>query len=225
MQNNIKICEIKKKYGKKTVLDGISFEAPRGSITGIIGVNGSGKSTLLGILSGVLKSDGGDFLADGESLFKNRSLRDRVVGYIPQGTPLIEELTAKDNLLLWYKKDDMEKELASGVLKMLGIDEFLGVRVSKMSGGMKKRLSIGCAVANRPGVILLDEPTSALDIICREAIIDYLVKFRDAGGIIIIATHDTREIGLCDSVYILKDGKLTGADRNASSEELAEMLK
>lgn len=225
MQNNIKICDIKKKYGRKTVLDGVSFEADSGEIVGIIGVNGSGKSTLLGILSGVLRPDGGDFIADGVSLFKNRAARDGAVGYIPQGTPLIEELTAKDNLLLWYKKEDMEKELASGVLKMLGIDEFLGVRVSKMSGGMKKRLSIGCAVANRPGVILLDEPTSALDIICRESIIDYLLKFKEAGGIILIATHDTREIGLCDKVFILKGGRLTKTERDIPSDELSEMLK
>ncbi len=225
MQKLVKISDIRKKYGKKTVLDGVSFEASGGSITGILGVNGSGKSTLLGILSGVLKSDGGDFTADGVSLFKDRAARDRTVGFIPQGTPLIEELTARDNLLLWYKKEDMEKELEGGVLKMLGIDEFLGVRVSRMSGGMKKRLSIGCAVANRPGVILLDEPTSALDIICREAIIDYLLKFRDAGGIVLIATHDTREIGLCDSLYVLKGGRLIETDRNIPPEELTEMLK
>lgn len=225
MQESIKICDIKKKYGRKRVLDGVSFEASGGSIVGIIGVNGSGKSTLLGILSGVLKSDGGDFIADGASLFKDRAARDAAVGYIPQGTPLIEELTARDNLLLWYKKEDMEKELESGVLKMLGIDEFLNVRVSKMSGGMKKRLSIGCAVANRPGVILLDEPTSALDIICRESIIDYLLKFKDAGGIVIIATHDTREMGLCDKVFILKEGKLTETDPQTPSEEFAKMLK
>ena len=225
MQGSVKICDIKKKYGRKRVLDGVSFEASGGSIVGIIGVNGSGKSTLLGILSGVLRSDGGDFLADGVSLFKNRAARDAAVGYIPQGTPLIEELTARDNLLLWYKKEDMDKELDSGVLRMLGIDEFLNVRVSKMSGGMKKRLSIGCAVANRPGVILLDEPTSALDIICRESITDYLLKFKEAGGIIIIATHDTREMGLCDKVFILKDGKLTETDPETPPEEFADMLK
>ena len=224
MQNSIKISDIRKKYGKKTVLDGVSFEARGGSIVGIIGVNGSGKSTLLGILSGVLKPDGGEFEADGVSLFKDRSARDRIVGFVPQGTPLIEELSARDNLLLWYTKENMEAELNSGVLRMLGIDEFLGVRVSRMSGGMKKRLSIGCAVANRPGVILLDEPTSALDIICRESIIDYLVKFREAGGIVIIATHDTREIGLCDDLYILKHGHLSATDPTIEPEKLTEML-
>lgn len=219
----IEICGIEKKYGKKEVLKGVSFSAESGSIVGVIGVNGSGKSTLLGILSGVITGSG-DFLLDGVSLMKNRSLREACVGYIPQGTPLIEELSARDNLLLWYKKSDMEAELSSGVLRLLGIDEFLGVRVSRMSGGMKKRLSIGCAVARRPGVILLDEPTSALDIVCREAISGYLKKFKESGGIAVIATHDVKEIDLCDEIYVLKDGVLSRYEKGADTAELVEAL-
>ena len=220
---NISVCDIRKKYGRRDVLRGVSFEAASGSIIGIVGVNGSGKSTLLGILSGVL-SGKGDFLADGKSLVKDRALRERVVGYVPQGTPLIEELTAKDNLLLWYSKKDMEAELESGVLRLLGINEFLKTRVSRMSGGMKKRLSIGCAVAKRPGVILLDEPTSALDVLCRKSIADYLRKFREAGGIVVIATHDVKELDLCDEVYVLRDGVLKRHDAGDGESRLEEML-
>ena len=221
---HINVKNISKKYGKKTVLSGVSFEADNGTIVGIIGVNGSGKSTLLGILSGVLRPGGGEFLIDGVDMLKDRAARSNTVGYVPQGTPLIEELTARDNLLLWYPKEQMERELDGGVLRLLGIDEFLGKRVSRLSGGMKKRLSIGCAVASRPNVILLDEPTSALDIICREAISDYLKKFRDAGGIAVLSTHDTDEIGLCDEVYILKNGKLTRAANDIADADIAEML-
>ncbi|MBQ7714841.1 MAG: ABC transporter ATP-binding protein [Clostridia bacterium] len=219
------VYDIKKKYGKKTVLDGVSFETESSRIVGILGVNGSGKSTLLGILSGVIGADSGDFTADGTSLFKDRTKRESTVGYIPQGTPLIEELSARDNLLLWYSKDAMKAELERGVLKMLGIDEFIGVRVSRMSGGMKKRLSIGCAVANSPEVILLDEPTSALDVLCREEIRSYLVKFKEAGGIAILATHDLSEIDLCDDVYVLKDGKLIRIDRDTDGGDISEILK
>lgn len=204
---HIEIKDIKKSYDKKkTTLKGVSFSAESGEIVGLLGANGSGKSTLLNILAGVQRSGGGDFLCDGKSLFKDRALREKTVGFIPQGTPLIEELTARDNLLLWYTKDSMERELESGVLKMLGVDRFLGSTVSRISGGMKKRLSIGCAVASHPQVILLDEPTAALDIICKESIMDYLLKFREAGGIVILATHDIREVELCDSLYILKGG-------------------
>ncbi len=221
----IGVIDIKKKYGKKTVLDGVTFETESSRIVGILGVNGSGKSTLLGILSGVIGADSGDFTADGASLFKDRAKRENTVGYIPQGTPLIEELSARDNLLLWYTKDAMKAELERGVLKMLGIDEFIGTRVSRMSGGMKKRLSIGCAVANSPEVILLDEPTSALDVLCREEIRSYLLKFKEAGGIAILATHDLSEIDLCDDVYVLKNGKLIRIDRETDGADISGILK
>ncbi len=218
----LEVRDVRKKYGKNEVLRDVSFETERGSIVGIIGLNGSGKSTLLGILSGILPGDG-TFLIDGADMMKNGAERAKNVGYVPQGTPLIEELSAKDNLLLWYKKSDMEAELDHGVLKLLGIDEFLKKRVSRMSGGMKKRLSIGCSVASRPNVILLDEPTTALDVLCRERIADYLIKFRAAGGVAVIATHDTAEVELCDRVYVLKDGALSlyEGERTGLSDMLA----
>lgn len=87
----------------------------------------------------------------------------------------------------------MKKELNSGILAMLGIDEFLNVRVSKMSGGMKKRLSIGCAVANNPHILILDEPGAALDLVCKERIYSYLKDFKSKGGIVLISTHEEYE--------------------------------
>lgn len=120
----------------------------------------------------------------------------------------MEELTAWDNLRLWYEKDELKKELDGGVLDMLGIPDFLKVPVRKMSGGMKKRLSIGCSVANHPKLLLLDEPSAALDLICKERIGNYLKDFKAQGGSIILATHDVQEIELCDAWYILKNGML-----------------
>jgi ABC-2 type transport system ATP-binding protein len=77
-----------------------------------------------------------------------------------------------------------------------------------MSGGMKKRLSIGCAVAGRPPIVLLDEPTAALDLACKRAIAEYLRGYKAAGGLLILTTHDVLELELCDEWYILKDGSL-----------------
>ena len=130
-----------------------------------------------------------------------------MLGLVPQKPPLFEELTAKDNLLLWYDKAEMERELNGGVLNMLGIDAFLKVPVSKMSGGMKKRLSIGCAVAHHPKILLLDEPSAALDLICKERIANYLLEYKSRGNTVLLATHDANEISLCDELYILKNGK------------------
>lgn len=205
----IQLKGIKKNYGKKQVLKDINLSAESGKCIGILGGNGCGKSTLLSILSGVQIADGGNFLYDGNDLFKFEKQRARLVGYVPQGTPLIEELNALDNLSLWYDKETLKKELENGVLKMLGIDKFLKTTVSKMSGGMKKRLSIGCAIWGKPPILILDEPMAALDLACKQNIKEYLTNHKNNGGIIIMATHDILEIEMCDDWYIMKDGLLT----------------
>lgn len=201
------IVNITKQYKKKTVLNQVSLPVPAGTCIGILGSNGCGKSTLLSILGGTLKGESGSFLWQGKDLLADKQEHRQVVGYVPQEPPLLEELTAFDNLLLWYEKKDMEAALYDGVLAMLGINDFLKVPVAKMSGGMKKRLAIGCAVANHPKILLLDEPSAALDLLCRERILNYLKEFKGEGGTILLATHDVQELSLCDTCYILKEGK------------------
>lgn len=220
----MKIENIKKKYGKKTVLEGVSLTAEKGMCIGILGTNGSGKSTLLSILAGIQKSDGGEFSYNGIGLLKNTKKRSEIVGYVPQSTPLLDELNAYDNLKLWYTAEDMEKSLSSGVLAMLGIQKFLKVPVCKMSGGMKKRLAIGCAVAHNPQILLLDEPSAALDLVCKERISNYLLDFKAQGGIIILATHDVQELPLCDKLYILKNGVLGDYEYDGNVHRLAGRL-
>ncbi len=205
---NIEIKKIEKSFGKRNVLSGVSFSAKSGKSIGLLGENGSGKSTLFAVLTGLQKGNG-QFICDGVDLMRDTVKRAELVGFIPQNSPLIGELSAKDNLRLWYDKRQMEQSLENGVLKTLGIDAFLNVPVSKMSGGMKKRLSIGCAVAHNPKILLLDEPSAALDIVCKEKIINYINEFKQNGGIVIIATHDIYELVMCDELYILKNGVVT----------------
>lgn len=201
----IEIKDIRKSFGKKRVLEGVDITCSEGKCIGILGGNGSGKSTLFSILTGLIKADGGSFTIDGKAI--DGKNRESLIGLVPQKPPLFEELNAKDNLLLWYDKEAMERELEDGVLAMLGIDQFLKTTVSKMSGGMKKRLSIGCAVAHQPKVLLLDEPSAALDLICKERIANYLLDYKARGNTVLLATHDVNEIELCDELYILKNGK------------------
>lgn len=220
----IEITGIKKSFRKKAVLRGVDLTAQGGQRIGILGGNGSGKSTLLSILAGIQTADGGAFRLDGEDLLTRHRLRAAAVGYVPQGTPLIEELTAKDNLLLWYSRRELEQELQTGVLAMLGIGEFLKTPVSKLSGGMKKRLSIGCAMAKRPPVLLLDEPTAALDLACKRQIDSYLRRYTDAGGLVILTTHDAGELAACDRLFILKNGVLTPYTFDGDLNALVERL-
>ena len=220
----IEIQNLSKSYGKTRVLRNISISAKGGSCIGIIGANGSGKSTLLSVLSGVLERDDGAFLFNGEDLFKNRKKRSHLVGYVPQGTPLIEELSCWDNLLLWYDRNQLKKELENGILKLLGIDAFIKMPVRKLSGGMKKRLAIGCAMAKHPPILLLDEPTAALDIACKQKIWKYLEHFKKAGGLVFLTTHEAQELSICDKIYLIKYGVAEEYVYNGDFKQLADSL-
>jgi ABC-2 type transport system ATP-binding protein len=160
-------------------------------------------------------------------MLKETSERERLIGYVPQENPLIAELTARDNLRLWYANSryDMNQELERGTLAMLGIPEFINVRVDAMSGGMKKRLSIGCAVANDPPVLILDEPDAALDLICKEAIRDYLAEHKRRGGIVIITTHDEEALSIVDKLMVMQNGVLREVDRTLRGDGLLAELK
>lgn len=219
----IEVKSISKSYGKKEVLKNVTFTATGGESIGILGKNGSGKSTLFSVLCGI-QMGRGEFLCDGTDLMKKAKERERICGYIPQEPPLFAELSAYDNLLLWYSAADIKKSLDGGVLAVLGIDEFLSVPVSKMSGGMKKRLSIGCAVSNGPSVLFLDEPSGALDIVCRQKIEKYLNGFREKGGITVTATHDIHELSRVESLYVLSDGVLSLYKGERDAASLARLL-
>ena len=220
----VNITHVAKSYRGKQVLKDVNLSTESGRCIGILGANGSGKSTFLNILAGVLDRDGGSFQADGKELFRDAALRQACVGFVPQGTPLLDELTAWDNLRLWYGRKELQQELEGGVLRTLGIHEFLKKPGSKLSGGMKKRLSIGCAVAKRPPILLLDEPTAALDLACKRSIAAYLQEYKRAGGLLILTTHDVLELQLCDAWDILKDGVLTPFAFDGDVDKLVESL-
>lgn len=200
------ICGIVKKFGKRTVLNGVNISVDEGSCVGLLGINGSGKSTLFNILAGISNCDAGSFIVGDRDLLKSETDDRDLIGYVPQHPPLIEELSCLDNLRLWYSKNDIKREAQDGVIKILGVDKFLKVPVHKMSGGMKKRLSIACAVAKKPKILLMDEPTAALDMICKKAVSDYIEAFKKNSGIVIVSTHDYSELDICDKLYLLKNG-------------------
>ncbi len=202
------ILDIKKKYGRKEVLRGTSFRIASGRCLGILGANGTGKSTLLKILAGVLRPDAGQFLWRGQDLLQNAKLRADSVAYVPQGTPLIEELSARDNLRLWYEPEALARSLDEGVLRELGVDAFLNTAAARLSGGMRKRLSIGCALAKDPEILLLDEPTAALDLVGKERILRCFERFRDEGGALVMVSHDPWELETCGEWRLLRGGVL-----------------
>ena len=227
----ITIKDIRKSYRSAQILSGVCIEAGEGSMTCILGKNGCGKSTLLSILAGVARADSGAFLFEEKTvssidLLRRRMDASRLIGYVPQSTPLLEELSALDNLRLWYTggKKVLRQELEEGVLKDLDIERFLHKNVRTLSGGMKKRLSIGCALAHHPRILLLDEPGAALDLIAKEQIVTWLKKFCSRGGIVLLASHELGEIENCSRAYILKDGVASPVDHRVDSAHLAALL-
>ena len=202
-------------YGRKKVLQGVTFSGERGECIGIIGPNGCGKSTLLSAMAGVLRPLSGAIRYYGKDALQNRVVFQKMTGYVPQENPLMPELSVYDNLRLWYPdKAELEKELEQGFLQILGIPEFVGKTVSKLSGGMKKRVSIGIALSGMPPVLILDEPSAALDLVCKEDIKRYLQIYLERKGTVVITTHEESELSLCNSLYVMKDGKLVQVDKS-----------
>lgn len=195
-------------YGKKTVLNNLSLSLEAGSCTFIVGANGCGKSTLFSVLAGIKRRKGGQLLLDGKKA-EAKQLQDQI-GYVPQDNPLFSELTVKDNLLLWYGgKEALQKELDGGVAEKLGLTELLKKRVSTLSGGMQRRVSIGCAMAGNPRILIMDEPGAALDLECKEILFAYLTEYRKKGGTILMSSHERSDWEMGDKIYVLKDGKLS----------------
>ena len=221
----IKVQAINKKY-KRQILKDISFEADKGQCIGILGANGCGKTTLLSIMAGVRTADSGEIYYNGKNIADNKGIIDKYVGYVPQENPLIEELSVKDNLRLWYRgnRKEFENQLYNGVGKLLGIDRYAKKTVSKLSGGMKRRLSIAIALINNASVLILDEPGAALDLICKAEIMDYLREYTKSGGTVVLTTHDEKEMELCDKIYIIKDGILKELNKAISGEQLIDQL-
>ncbi len=201
--SGISVSRIAYRYGKKPVLTDVTFTAQPGSIVGIVGINGGGKSTLLSILAGVRRPGGGSFTCCGTDLFRERGKFQELVGYLPQENPLLEDLTVTDNLRLWYGQE-IPADLP--VLRQMQLTELLQLRVKSLSGGMKRRLSIACAVAGSQPVLVLDEPSSSLDLHQKRIISDFITGFTSDGGMVLLSTHDMEEIRLCTKLVYLEDG-------------------
>lgn len=198
------------KYKNKTILSDISLTADYGQCVGLLGVNGSGKSTLLSALSGAKPVSEGTLLLNGIHASEDMKKYRQSIGYVTQENPLIPELTAMDNIRLWTSlpKQNIKNLLHTPPLSMLGVGDFLYTTVSKLSGGMKKRLSIVSVLINQPKVLLLDEPFAALDMIAKHDILDYIRYFVNENGLVIIASHEESIFDFCSKVYLINNCKL-----------------
>lgn len=221
MEMKLEIRDIRKRYGRKKVLEGISLIAEPGECTGIAGANGCGKSTLLRILAGTEKPDGGRILIDGKEM-KKPKMAAECMGFVPQESVLIPELTVADNLKLWmgfgdYKENHKRLEELCGRFQ---ITSFYRERVKNLSGGMCKRVNIVCALLHSPSVLLMDEPSASLDLVFKEELKGYIRDFTGNGGSVLLCSHDEGELALCRSLWAIKDGKAVLTPAGMPTEEI-----
>lgn len=222
----LKADGIYKKYSNKTILSGASFTAEKGDCIGIVGANGCGKSTLLKIISGAIKANRGCIYLNNQSTSCRSSAITEFTGYVPQDNPLFEDLTVYDNLRLWYSesKRSLKVDLESGIIKEFGLTDYKNYTVNKLSGGTKKRLSIICALAKEPQLLILDEPGASLDIVCKEDIKTYIRKFIDQGHTVVIASHEEGELSVCNKMYMLNEGVLRQIPVIRNGHDLIERM-
>lgn len=213
---------LRKHYRGRRVLESVSFTMCPGECVGIVGANGCGKTTLLSIVAGVLKPETGSIRYQGKELLRPGRKNFDCIAYVPQENPLFEELSVLDNLLFWYQgnRRKLEQDLQTGAPGVLGMEKELHTAAGKLSGGMKKRLSISCALAGDAPVIVLDEPGASLDLVCKTTVWGYLDQYKKAGGMILLTSHEMQELEHCDKIYILKNGMLAETQTGLSAQQL-----
>lgn len=198
----LKVEHIKKSYKKTHVLKDVSFEAHDGECIAFTGDNGSGKTTFLSILVGVEKADAGSVILDGKKVTGDMNGNSRL-GFVPQINPLPDNLKVKECLRLWC--DD--KESFEYISKRYNLVDILDKKISKLSGGMKRRVAIACAMATNPEILVMDEPTAALDVKYKTLIHKDMRRFVEDGGLLIMVTHEREEMEMCNRCYRLVKGR------------------
>ena len=191
----LKISNVCKAYGTKTVLPGTNLEIGS-EIKVLLGINGCGKSTLLKIITGVIEADGGEVVIDGTNIL-SLPPENRKIGYVPQHTALFPHLTVYDNIVYGIRSKEerqRNKEHIDLLVKMLELEEFLDKKPTQLSGGYKSRASLARALAPKPCLMLLDEPLSDVDVVMKERLLPEFKKVIHKMGIpAIYVTHDPSE--------------------------------
>ncbi|MBL7744779.1 MAG: ABC transporter ATP-binding protein [Chitinophagaceae bacterium] len=214
----VTVNNIKKRYGAKkpfvSALEGVSFEVEKGELFGIIGPDGAGKTSLFRILTTLLLADGGNVMVDGLDVVKNyKDIRERV-GYMPGRFSLYQDLTVRENLEFFATIFNTSIEANYDLVKDIysQIEPFKDRKAGKLSGGMKQKLALSCALIHRPSVLFLDEPTTGVDAVSRKEFWEMLKKLRSQGITILVSTPYMDEAGLCDRVALIQAGKIMSVD-------------
>ena len=220
----LEIKKISKEYGDMIAVNDIDLEINKGEIFGILGPNGAGKSTLIGMICGLIKRTSGEIIYE-EKETDTRRFKENI-GIVPQDFALYWDLTAEENIeffcsLYGFRGKDL-KTRVNKVLDFVGLTDVRKKKASEFSGGMKRRLNIGCAISHSPKLIIMDEPTVGIDPQSRNHILKSVLKLRDEGATIIYTSHYMQEVDdICDRIAIVDKGNIIA---EGTSEELKNLI-
>jgi ABC-2 type transport system ATP-binding protein len=222
----LKVDGLVKSFGTIRAVDSVGFEVRPGEIYGLLGPNGAGKTTTISIISGLLLPDAGEVWVDGATFRSDPQRAKRVMGVVPQDLALYEELTGRENLEFWGRIAGLTAPEARSrtveLLEALSLTDRAKDALKTYSGGMKRRINLGCALLHRPKLLLLDEPTVGIDPQARLNILEFIRGLRASGTAILYTTHYLEEAEtLCQRIGIIDHGRLLA---EGTLNELQERL-
>ena len=210
MEKLVEVKNLKKKYGFKEAVKGISFTIKENEILGLLGPNGSGKTTTIGMMLGLLKPSNGEILIDGKKIEENRNETLQKINFISPYIELPKKLTVKQNLIVYCKLYNVVnvKNRIDYLAEKLRLKDLLNRVTGELSSGQKNRVSLAKALINNPKVLFLDEPTASLDPEIGDFVRSFLENYKKEKKIsILLASHNMSEVTrLCKTVLMMKNG-------------------
>ena len=214
---------------KKTVqaLDDVSFQVAPGTLTALVGPDGAGKTTLIRLMAGLMVADAGDLTVLGVNAKSDPQAIQSRIGYMPQRFGLYEDLSVQENLDLYADLHDVSAEARKTryprLMEMTALGPFTRRLAGKLSGGMKQKLGLACALVRSPDLLLLDEPTVGVDPLSRRELWDIITRLvREEGVPVLLSTSYLDEAARCDHAVVLHEGKLLSEGPPANVAALAE---
>lgn len=210
----VSVNHITKSYGDVHAVNDISFDVEKGEIFGIIGPDGAGKTTLFRILTTLLLPDNGEAVIDGNDIVNDYKQIRQKVGYMPGKFSLYQDLSVEENLKIFATLFGTTIEENYHLIEAIysQIEPFKKRRAGALSGGMKQKLALSCALIHQPVVLFLDEPTTGVDPVSRKELWDVLKELKHKGVTILVSTPYMDEANMCDRIGLIQNGSFLRID-------------
>lgn len=212
----IEVKDLYKSYakGKVNALNGITFSVEDGEIFGVIGPDGAGKSSLFRILASLLLPDSGSAMMNGHDVVKDYQKVRQIIGYMPGRFSLYQDLSVEENLTFFATLFNTTIEENYHLIKDIyqQIEPFKNRRAGALSGGMKQKLALSCALIHKPEILILDEPTTGVDPVSRKEFWDMLGRLKEQGITILVSTAYMDEASRCDRIALIREGEFIASD-------------